>query len=118
MVPTTPTLPSTRASRRRDLALARPRQVGRWVAGLAAAAAAVITGVVAHQLPGAASPSASGSASSTGSSGTTGSTGSSSSATSSGGAGAGSAGTSAGQPQTVTPSYSPPVVVSGGSTVR
>ena len=117
VVPPTSTLPSSRASSRRDLALERPRRVGRWVAGVAAVSAAVITGVVAHQLPGASSTAASGSSSSSGSTGATGASGSSSGATGSSGS-AGSNGAAAGQPQTVSPSYSSPVVVSGGSSVR
>lgn len=96
-----------RPADRRDRALARPRRAARWVTATAAAATAVIFGVVAHQLPGVASTSASGSSSSPGTgagSASTGSTGSSSGASSS--------------TPTVTPSTTTPTVVSGGSSVR
>lgn len=96
----------------RDTALLRPKRAARWVTGLATAAAAVIAGVVAHQLPGAASTSAPGSTSSTSGGSSTASTGTMS------GSGSSSATTPTTTTPTIRPSTNTPTVVSGGSSVR
>ena len=103
--------PHHRPAELRDRALARPRRAARWIAGVATVSAAAIAGIVAHQLPGAASATAPGSAPSSTPSGAAGTSGTSSQS------GASGAVTPATTPA-VAPSYGQPTVVSGGSTVR